>query len=189
MSTAAATATRTAATSITARATQALPARDVRQQPAVGRQPGEGPHHEDLAVGEVDQLDDPVDHRVAQRDEAVGGPQHGAVDDLLEELPHGSGGPQAPCGLRADATLGPDPARPANSPVFIGFQALSATWYTVSSLVTVSPYWSKATLPVAPSKLVAWMASMIAGAGRPCRPASLPGSTLARALMIALAAS
>ena len=29
------------------------------------------PEHEDVAVGEVDELEDPVDERVAERDEAV----------------------------------------------------------------------------------------------------------------------
>ena len=31
----------------------------------------ERPEHEQVAVGEVDQLDDPVDHRVAEGDEGV----------------------------------------------------------------------------------------------------------------------
>ena len=39
----------------------------------------EGAHHEDFAVGEVDQLDDAVDERIAERDQgdqgAVGEPE------------------------------------------------------------------------------------------------------------------
>jgi hypothetical protein len=43
----------------------------------------EGHHradHHHLAVGEVDQADDPVDHRVTQRDERVDAAQDQAVD-------------------------------------------------------------------------------------------------------------
>ena len=43
--------------------------------------------HEDVAVGEVDQLDDPVDHRVAERDERVDRADRQRVDRLLERLP------------------------------------------------------------------------------------------------------
>ncbi len=42
-------------------------------------------HHHDVAVGEVDEPDDPVDHGVADGDEAVEAPQCHAVDHLLEE--------------------------------------------------------------------------------------------------------
>ncbi len=40
--------------------------------------------HEDLAVGEVDHAHDPVDHRVAQRDEGVDAALDGAVDDQVD---------------------------------------------------------------------------------------------------------
>ena len=41
--------------------------------------------HEDLAVGEVDQLDDPVDERVAERHERPDGAVREAVDDVVAE--------------------------------------------------------------------------------------------------------
>ena len=41
--------------------------------------------HHDLAVREVDELDDAVDHRVAQRDDRVDAAERQAVDELLEE--------------------------------------------------------------------------------------------------------
>ena len=43
------------------------------------------PHHHDVAVGEVDEPDDPVDHGVADGDEPVEAPQGHPVDHLLEE--------------------------------------------------------------------------------------------------------
>ena len=55
--------------------------------------PGEGAHHVDVAVREVDELQDAVDHRVAQRDEGVDGPEREPVDEVLEELGHGAVGP------------------------------------------------------------------------------------------------
>ena len=47
--------------------------------------PAEGADHEDLAVGEVQELEDPVDHRVAERDQRVDAPERQAVDELLDE--------------------------------------------------------------------------------------------------------
>jgi hypothetical protein len=44
--------------------------------------------HEHLAVGEVDQADDAVDHGVAQGDQGIHAAQHQAVDDLLEKDVH-----------------------------------------------------------------------------------------------------
>ena len=55
----------------------ALP-EDVREH----EERGEDAHHEDVAVGEVDELDDAVDHRVAERDEGVDGAARQAVDEL-----------------------------------------------------------------------------------------------------------
>ncbi len=49
---------------------------------------GEGPEHEDITVGEVDHADDAVDHRVADRDQAVDGSQRQPVDKLLDEIFH-----------------------------------------------------------------------------------------------------
>ena len=48
----------------------------------------EGSDHEDLAVGEVDQLDDPVDHGVADGDQGVQRSQGQPVDELLGEDVH-----------------------------------------------------------------------------------------------------
>ena len=47
------------------------------------------PEHEDVAVGEVDELDDPVDHRVAEGDEGVDRADREGVDGLLEGLREG----------------------------------------------------------------------------------------------------
>ena len=43
------------------------------------------PDHQHLAVGEVDQVDDAVDHRVAQGHKCVHAAKHQTVDDLLEK--------------------------------------------------------------------------------------------------------
>ena len=48
-----------------------------------------GPHHEDVAVGEVDHGEDAVNHGVAQGDEGVDAPQLQGVQDILgQELEH-----------------------------------------------------------------------------------------------------
>ena len=44
--------------------------------------------HEDLAMGEVDQLDDAVDHGVTDGDQCVERPQSQPVHELLGELVH-----------------------------------------------------------------------------------------------------
>ena len=49
---------------------------------------GERADHHDLAVREVDELDDPVDHRVAERDDRVDAAERQAVHDLLQEDVH-----------------------------------------------------------------------------------------------------
>ena len=46
---------------------------------------------EDVAVGEVDQLQDPVDERVAERDEPVHGAVRQADDGDVEEPASGPG--------------------------------------------------------------------------------------------------
>ena len=64
------------------------PARQRGQQPVRqrdGAERGERPDHQHVAVGEVDQVHDPVDHRVAQRDERIQAAQHETVEDLLQE--------------------------------------------------------------------------------------------------------
>jgi hypothetical protein len=48
-----------------------------------------GADHHHLAVGEVDELDDAVDHRVAERHHGIDAAQREAVDDLLEQYVHG----------------------------------------------------------------------------------------------------
>ena len=47
------------------------------------------PDHHDLAMREVDELDDPVHHRVAERDDRVHAAERDAVDHLLQEGVHG----------------------------------------------------------------------------------------------------
>ena len=44
--------------------------------------------HEDLAVGEVDELDDAVDHRVADGDEPVHRAEEQPVGQLLRQFVH-----------------------------------------------------------------------------------------------------
>ena len=48
-----------------------------------------GAEHEQIAVGEVDELEDPVDHGVAQRDQGEHHPVDEPQDDLLDEGLHG----------------------------------------------------------------------------------------------------
>src|SRR5205823_2786814 len=56
------------------------------------------PDHEDLAVREVDHEEDAVDHRVAERDEAVHRPQGQAEHELLgqdaQEIGHAQSSPR-----------------------------------------------------------------------------------------------
>jgi len=47
---------------------------------------GERAHHEHVAMGEVDQLHDAVDHRVSQGDEGVDASELQPVQDVLKEL-------------------------------------------------------------------------------------------------------
>ena len=49
---------------------------------------GERPEHVDIAVGEVDQAQHAVHHRVAEGDEGVDGAERQAVDELLEKRFH-----------------------------------------------------------------------------------------------------
>src|SRR5262249_12856652 len=62
--------------------------RAVGQYVQVDREGAEGAGHEDLAVGEVDELDDAIDHRVADGDQPVHGSQEQAVDQLLRQFVH-----------------------------------------------------------------------------------------------------
>ena len=48
----------------------------------------EGADHVNLAMGEIDHADDAVDHRVADRDQAVDGAERQPVDQLLKEVFH-----------------------------------------------------------------------------------------------------
>ena len=45
-------------------------------------------HHEDVAVGEVEELEDPVDERVAERDQRVDASEREAVQRQLDERVH-----------------------------------------------------------------------------------------------------
>ena len=55
----------------------------VQPEAADGVVADERADHEDVAVGEVDQLDDAVDHRVAQGDQRVDEAQLQAADALI----------------------------------------------------------------------------------------------------------
>jgi hypothetical protein len=46
---------------------------------------GECAHHQHLAVGKVDQVDDAVNHGVAKREQRVHASQDQAIDDLLKK--------------------------------------------------------------------------------------------------------
>jgi len=46
----------------------------------------EGADHEDIGVGEINEAQHAVDHRVAERDERVDRPEGKAVEELLEEF-------------------------------------------------------------------------------------------------------
>src|SRR5262245_28318826 len=48
----------------------------------------EGAHHHHVAVGEVDELQHPVDHRVAQGHQGVDGAGGDPVDEVLREVRH-----------------------------------------------------------------------------------------------------
>src|SRR5690606_1324685 len=52
--------------------------------------------HEDFAVGEVDQLQDAVDHRVTERDEGVDAAEHESVEDLLQQYVEVEQSPESP---------------------------------------------------------------------------------------------
>jgi hypothetical protein len=47
-----------------------------------------GADHHHFTVGEIDQLDDAVDHRVAQRHDGINSPKRKAVYQLLNEDVH-----------------------------------------------------------------------------------------------------
>ena len=62
-------------------------------------QADEGAHHEDLAVREVDELQDPVDHRIAERDERDHRPLGDAREQGATEVVEHPGSPvPRPCG-------------------------------------------------------------------------------------------
>jgi len=48
----------------------------------------EGADHEDVGVREIDEAQDAIDHRVAERDERIDGPEGQAVEELLQEFGH-----------------------------------------------------------------------------------------------------
>ena len=47
---------------------------------------GERAEHENVAVREIDEAQDAIDHRVAERDEGENRAERQAVDELLEEF-------------------------------------------------------------------------------------------------------
>jgi hypothetical protein len=67
---------------------QRNPGHAERGEQQEGDQRDEGADHEDFAMREIDHADDPVDHRVSDRDQAVDGAERDAVDELLEEVLH-----------------------------------------------------------------------------------------------------
>ena len=54
-----------------------------------GIESGKGPDHQHITVGKVDELQNPVDHAVTERDQGVDRPERKSVDHLLQELVHG----------------------------------------------------------------------------------------------------
>ena len=57
------------------------------QERAAHEHRDKGANHEHVSVGEVDQLDDPVDHRVAEGDQRVHGTEGEGVQELREPEP------------------------------------------------------------------------------------------------------
>jgi hypothetical protein len=51
---------------------------------------GKRTDHEDVTMGEVDELQEAVDHAVAKSDQGVDRPQGKPIDQLLEEFIHGN---------------------------------------------------------------------------------------------------
>lgn len=58
------------------------------RKPEVDREGSEASDHEDLAVCEVDELDDSVDHRVTDRDETVHRAEDESIGQLLRQFVH-----------------------------------------------------------------------------------------------------
>ena len=115
------------------------------------------PQHEHVAVGEVDELDDAVHHRVAHRDQGEDGPACQPVDALLDEnFP-----PIHACGWSGGSARGPARAGPR---ALIAYSRMDSNWNVqpgslslfttlnpdMVSLV-VSPFSSKLNLPFSPS--------------------------------------
>ena len=55
-------------------------------EPAEDAPADEGADHDDVAVREVQELQDPVDEREPERDERVDAPERDPVDEELDEL-------------------------------------------------------------------------------------------------------
>lgn len=58
------------------------------REDGVGAERAEAADHEDLAVGEVDELDDAVDHGVPDGDETIESTEGQAVGQLLRQFVH-----------------------------------------------------------------------------------------------------
>ena len=72
---------------------------------------GEGADGEDLGVGEVDELEDAVDHRVAQGDGGVDEAEGHAVDEDLGQVDEGVGDDVDALGARGGACRPRSPCR------------------------------------------------------------------------------
>ena len=62
--------------------------RQKRFQPAGKIHPGKRTHHEHITMGEVDETQHAIDHRVAQSDQCVDRAEGKAVDELLQKFVH-----------------------------------------------------------------------------------------------------
>ena len=89
------------------------------RRPGERRDDGERDHradHHDLAVREVDELDDAVDHRVAERDHGVDAAERQAVDHLLQENVQATLPGSAPRCAGSSAAIWTAPNRGNSSP-------------------------------------------------------------------------
>ncbi len=55
------------------------------------KQAGECPQHIHIAVSEIDEAQDPENHRVPERDQSVDRPERDSIDELLEKFDHSAG--------------------------------------------------------------------------------------------------
>jgi hypothetical protein len=60
--------------------------RDERMQPAVEIEPGEGADHKNVAVSEINEAENAIDHGISERDQRVDRSERESVDDLLNKI-------------------------------------------------------------------------------------------------------